>query len=185
MPTQDTGGTRFGFVEGYDGEGRKPEESSQAGLASASAPCLRDHARRHSEFGTGAMCFVEQGLEAGITALDGDQRAGVERDAGHSGQPERLAGPRAVHVSGRPGFGGHLRQQHAELLVAAALLDRLGHEGRDGCRAAIGTASRAATTSASGRLMAIFMVIPRAYRPSCCEPSPVRTPPAGGERNQS
>ncbi len=72
------------------------------GLASASAPRLCDNARWHGEIGTGGMCFIEQGLETGITALDRDQRAGVERDASHSGQPERPAGPLAVFVGGGP-----------------------------------------------------------------------------------
>jgi hypothetical protein len=137
MPTQGTGGTSFRLVEGYDGDRGEPEESGQASLASATAPRLCDHARWHSEIRTGGMCFVEQGLEAGITALDRDQRAGVERDASHSGQAERLTGPPAVFLGGWPGFCGHLGQQHGKLLVAAVFLDRVGHEGRDGCRAAI------------------------------------------------
>ena len=109
MPTQCTGGTSFRLVKRYDRDRGEPEESSEAGLASATAPRLCDHTRWHSEIGTGDMCFVEQGLEARITALDRDQRAGVERDASHSGQPERLAGPPAVFLGGRPGFCGHLR----------------------------------------------------------------------------
>lgn len=112
-PTQGTGGTSFRLVERYDSDRDEPEESSQASLASATAPRLCDHARGNSEIGTSCMCFVEQGLETGITALDRDQRAGVERDASHSGQPERLAGPLAVFLGGRPGFCGHLGQQHA------------------------------------------------------------------------
>lgn len=108
MPTQGTGGTSFRLVERYDRDCCEPEESSQAGLASATAPRLRNHARWHGKIGAGGTCLVEQGLQAGIAAPNRDQCAGVECDASHSGQPERLAGPPAVFLGGRPGFCGHL-----------------------------------------------------------------------------
>ncbi len=160
VPAEGTRGAGFRLVERYDSHRGEPQESSEAGLATATAPRLCDHARRHCEIGTGGMCFVEQGLKARITALDRDQSARVERDARHSGQPERPAGPPAVFLGRRPSFRGHLGQQHGELLVAAMLRDRVGHEGRDGWRAAVGNGLRAAATRSSGRLTAIFVVIP-------------------------
>ena len=128
-PAEGTGGTSPGLVERYDRDSREPEEASEAGLTSAAAPRLCDNARWHGEIGTGGICFIEQGLETGITALDRDQRAGVERDAGHSGQPERPVGPLAIFLAGGAGFRGHLGQQRGKLLVAAVLLYRVGHEG--------------------------------------------------------
>lgn len=108
VPAEGTRGAGFRLVERYDSHRGEPQESSEAGLATATAPHLCDHARRHCEIGTGGMCFVEQRLKAGITALDRDQRARVERDARHSGQPERLAGPPAVVLGRPPSFCGHL-----------------------------------------------------------------------------
>lgn len=62
MPAECTGGTGPGLVERYDRDRREPEEASEAGLASATAPRLCDNARWHGKIGAGDMCFVQQGL---------------------------------------------------------------------------------------------------------------------------
>lgn len=104
MPAQGTGGTSLGLVERDDRDRGEPEEERETGLGRAIAPRLSDSARRHGEIGTDGLRLVEQGLDAGLTALDRDQRARVECDPGHSGQSKRPAGPRTVFVGKGAGF---------------------------------------------------------------------------------
>jgi len=59
VPAEGTGGTSPGLVERYDRDGGEPEEASETGLASATAPCPCDNARWHGEIGAGGLCFVE------------------------------------------------------------------------------------------------------------------------------
>jgi len=127
--TQCSDGASLGLVERHDHDHGEPQESSKACLTSAVAPRLRNNARRYNEVGGAGVCFVEQGLETSIAALERDQRTGVEREAGHcSAEPKRLTGPHAILLGGQPAIGGHLGQQPCKILIAATFLDRVGYE---------------------------------------------------------